>query len=289
MAKAFIATAVPDTLCSLEAWHLLLGLKRVVCTRGFTSLNTDQDKALRSVAQPSVGARSRAAHQDDDEEPKNVTKKFPVERYLERFDDKTLGPRLSDEWLEACSLRRFLAEVDERDNTLRRNDKPKVVKTKPFINLDMGGAHAPRMARMALRNHRPFRSAEEDPVNIQDDAEAVRQLEEFVRDNKACPRWMQARYQIHNKVSTRKRKRDGAEPGRPHEADEPDASEAPAAEEIPAADPDADAEDGVPFKLKERTVVAGRHGMRWNDEGTYPHQAESVQGLLRKKEHTQSD
>ena len=32
MAKAFIATAVPDSLCSLEAWHVLLDLSRVVCS-----------------------------------------------------------------------------------------------------------------------------------------------------------------------------------------------------------------------------------------------------------------
>ena len=30
LAKAFIATAVPDSLCCLEAWHILWGLPRTV-------------------------------------------------------------------------------------------------------------------------------------------------------------------------------------------------------------------------------------------------------------------
>ena len=35
LAKAFVATSVPDSLCALEAWHVLLDLGRVICTRGF--------------------------------------------------------------------------------------------------------------------------------------------------------------------------------------------------------------------------------------------------------------
>jgi hypothetical protein len=55
MSKAFIATAVPDTLSSLEAWHVLLGLKRNSCSRSYASLNLDA--ALRPVACP--GAHKR--------------------------------------------------------------------------------------------------------------------------------------------------------------------------------------------------------------------------------------
>ena len=34
LAKAFVATSVPDSLCALEAWHVLFDLGRVICTRG---------------------------------------------------------------------------------------------------------------------------------------------------------------------------------------------------------------------------------------------------------------
>ena len=40
MAKAFIAAAVPDTLSSLEAWHVLFGLKRATCSRLFLLYST---------------------------------------------------------------------------------------------------------------------------------------------------------------------------------------------------------------------------------------------------------
>ena len=73
------------------------------------------------------------------------------------------------------------------------------------MNLDMGSPHAPRMARMALRLYRPFRTTESDPWNIADDEEAVRQLEEFIRDD-ACPGWLLARYLQHNRAERRKRK-----------------------------------------------------------------------------------
>ena len=41
LAKAFIATAVPDSLCCLEAWHILWGLPRTMCSRYFKGLNMD--------------------------------------------------------------------------------------------------------------------------------------------------------------------------------------------------------------------------------------------------------
>ena len=265
MAKAFIATAVPDTLCSLDAWHILFGLNRVVCSRGFTSLQSDQERALRSIGLPC------AAKQEDDEQPKTLARKFHVERYLDRYGEKYLGPGLSVEWLEACSLARFVAEVDEHGGNLLRRTTPKIVKVTPYINLDMGGAHAPRMARMALRNHRPFQSADDDPLYIREDAEAVRQLEEFVRSS-ACPRWMQARFALHNRVTVRKRQRDKVAPSRPEESDELDAAE-------PIA---ADAEDGLPFTLLSKTCVARRHCMRWHDEGTCAHQPVSAQDVIKK-------
>ena len=52
MVRTFIATAVPDTLCGLEDWHLLLGLNRAVHSRGFTALQADGKKARRPVVIP---------------------------------------------------------------------------------------------------------------------------------------------------------------------------------------------------------------------------------------------
>ena len=52
MAKAFIATAVPDNLCSLEAWHVLLDLRREVCSIGYVSLQADAARTLREVRVP---------------------------------------------------------------------------------------------------------------------------------------------------------------------------------------------------------------------------------------------
>ena len=49
LAKAFIATAVPESLCCLEAWHILWGLPRTVSSRYFRGLNMD---GLTGVKQP---------------------------------------------------------------------------------------------------------------------------------------------------------------------------------------------------------------------------------------------
>ena len=82
----------------------------------------------------------------------------------------------------------------------------------------MSSQHAPRMARIALRLHRPFERAEDDPdakgedgcTFILGDENAVQQLEAFVR-TAACPRWLRARYEVHNRALKRKRKRSDEE------------------------------------------------------------------------------
>ena len=55
MAKAFIATSVPDTLCCLEAWHILWGLQRTVSSRFFKGLNMD---GLQGLKMPSEVKKS---------------------------------------------------------------------------------------------------------------------------------------------------------------------------------------------------------------------------------------
>ena len=109
-------------------------------------------------------------------------------------DRKMLGARVAVKWLESISLATYQAEVEDRGDTLTRRRKPKVVKVKPYLNLDMSSLHAARMARMALRLHRPFESIEEDPGALDaggnfklSDEDAIQQLEEYVR-SAACPR-----------------------------------------------------------------------------------------------------
>ena len=58
MAKAFIATAVPVNLCSLEAWHVLLDLNRFVCSRRFVSLQADEKRTQRGLCLPKASAKA---------------------------------------------------------------------------------------------------------------------------------------------------------------------------------------------------------------------------------------
>ena len=172
-------------------------------TPGFVSLQADASRALRQVVVP--GTHN---HGDDlvDARNKPIAKKFPVERYCERFNDMKRGPRVTDDWLVECSLARFTGEVEvAHGGCLVRRQKPKIVKMKPYLNLDMGSHQAPRMARMALRLYRPFHTTESDPWNIAADEEAVRQLEEFIHDH-ACPGWLLNRYQQHSRAERKKAK-----------------------------------------------------------------------------------
>ena len=63
LSKAFMSTSVPDSLCGLEAWHLLFDLGRVICSRGFVSLQAEASKAQRQVAVPT--SRKESAHHED--------------------------------------------------------------------------------------------------------------------------------------------------------------------------------------------------------------------------------
>ena len=135
-----------------------------------------------------------------------MTKKLPVERYCERFNEPRRGACVTDEWLAECSLVRFTGEIDwPQGGCMARRTKPRIVKLKPYLNLDMASHQAPRMARMALRVFRAFRTIDSDPWTIDSDEDAVRQLEEFIKDP-ACPAWLLSRYEQHNRVATRKRK-----------------------------------------------------------------------------------
>jgi hypothetical protein len=308
MSKAFIATAVPDTLCGLEAWHLLLGLNRTVCSRGFVALQADGEKAHQAVVIPKQPVKPAAVVASDaagdgidmgvaEELEKTLIRKTPVERYCERFRGKMLGPRVTVEWLERCSLAVYQAEVEERGDTLTRRRKPKVVKVKPYLNLDMSSQHAARMARMALRLHRAFETAEEDPCSLDEerhfrltDEEAVQQLEEFVQSAE-CPRWLRARYDVHNRTLKRKRNSEGEDQvgtesaaASAGDAQRPGASRAASAaapgvtSDVAAAVAESASDSGGDdaFALRSASDVAHAHGLRWHNEAACPEQPFSV-------------
>ena len=136
----------------------------------------------------------------------SILKKLPPERYYQRFSGFRLADGMTLEWLIECPMAQFIGEVDmSRGGMLKRREKPKVVKVKPFLNLNMGAHNAGRMARMALRLYRSFEKEESDPWQIQSDEEALHEFEEFMRDTR-CPAWLHARYLQHNRVRTRKAK-----------------------------------------------------------------------------------
>ena len=104
----------------------------------------------------------------------------------------------------------FMAQIDRHGNRWTRRASPKVVKLKPYLNLDMSSATAAKMARMTLRAYRPFVGRAADPMLIQDDSVAVEELEVFIRSS-ACPRHLVERYQQHNRRRGQKRERNKEE------------------------------------------------------------------------------
>ena len=181
----------------------MFDLGRVICSRGFVSLQADASKAQRQLAVPTSRTESG---QHGEQLTMSMLKKLPPERYYQRFSGFRLADGMTLEWLIECPMAQFIGEVDmSRGGMLKRREKPKVVKVKPFLNLNLGAHNAVRMARMALRLYRPFEKEESDPWQIQSDEEALHEFEEFMRDTR-CPAWLHARYLQHNRLRTRKKK-----------------------------------------------------------------------------------
>ena len=174
LSKLFIHFAVPEEICSLEAWHLLFDLPRALSSRYVSSLNVkEEQQAFKNLTQV-----------EQAKEEESVVQKTKVSIYVDRFDMKTDG-RMSEQTLEQMSLFQFNSRVERRRNSLHVRSKPNIVKEKPYLRLDMRRPEAGGMARMCLRLHRPFRRAAEDPIHL-DDAAAVVQLHEFV-ESPTCP------------------------------------------------------------------------------------------------------
>ncbi len=170
------------------------------------------------------------------------------------------------DWLQKCDMAAFQAEADRRGGRLQRREKPKLVKVKPYLNLDMAGPNAPKMARMTLRAYRPFADAPDDPMDITDDVAAVHQLEEFIHSTGCC-RWLRARYEQHNRKRGRKRQRTLREERAASGSEQLGAAAGPSAEPTRGADDsmgESDADDGS-FSLSTRQFIAIQFDMRWYD------------------------
>ena len=202
VAKAFIATAVPECLCCLEAWHILWNLPRTISSRYFRGLNMD---GLTGVKKPSEvekfkeapGGRDGPANANTQEEAPKITRASVSQLYRDRMD----LPCKSEAFQRALprySLLRFSAEVDFRGGSLyARRGRPRIMNLKPYLQLDLTKPTAVKHAKMSLRMLRPWHGLGQDPMELSDEV-ALANLEEFAQSLEA-PRWFRKRFEHHNR------------------------------------------------------------------------------------------
>ena len=185
LSKLFIHAAVPEEVCSLEAWHILLDLPRALSSRRITTVSAKDTHAFKDINEIETSLPDQ-----------RVTKFGKLESYLSRMQ-QSCDDKLSPTILERMSFSAFVASVDHRGKRLSLRMKPNVVKEKPFLMLDARRRDAASMARMCLRLHRPFVQAAEDPMLL-DDGDALEQLQAFV-ESSVCPVWLRDRFEKHNR------------------------------------------------------------------------------------------
>ena len=195
LTKAFLSSAIPESLSSLEAWHLLWQLPRTVRSRYFKPLNMD---GAPTVKKPKVVLKEGEGAADD---PKVKAKKQLVSKTtIELYKDRSFIPCKDHDLhaaLEHYSLLRFASEININEAGVCRMKRPRVVNVKPFLQLDLKRPTAPKQARMALRLLRPWDHTKLDPANLFDE-DAVNQLVAFVETPEA-PRWFKKRFAHHNR------------------------------------------------------------------------------------------
>eukprot|EP00435_Cladocopium_sp_Y103_P051080 s1595_g15.t1 len=189
LSKLFIHAAVPEDICSLEAWHLLFDLPRELFSRVITSVNAKD-----------AGVPLQALHEiEDGHAQQEATRQTKLDIYLQRCETQCKPP-LTMEMLQKMSFSQYFARVDRRNYRGRvqiLRSKFNIVKEKPFLQLDLRKRGCADMARQCLRLHRPFVAAVDDPMALSD-ADAVEQLVAFVRQPN-CPVWLQKRFARHNR------------------------------------------------------------------------------------------
>ena len=187
LSRLFIHAAVPQEISSLEAWHVLLDLPRVLSSRQVMALNAKDTQSFRDISEIERSNQEESA-----------LRPSKVENYMSRMRGKR-DEALRAEDLQRMPWAKFLSRVTRggRGQRLSLRRKPCIVKEKPFLQLDARRRDAAAMARLCLRLHRPFSGAAEDPMHLAE-AEAVQQLQDFVRSSK-CPQWLRKRYMKHNR------------------------------------------------------------------------------------------
>ena len=190
LCKLFIHAAVPDDICSLEAWHLLWELPRSMSSRYVTALNAkDAIVPMNTLSTIEGGTAADEATQ--------TTK---LGQYLQRCQVSLRSP-LTKDMLQRMSMSQFFARVDRRGyrhKSCGLRVKSTIVKEKPYLQLDLRKRGVADMARQCLRLHRPFSTAAEDPMSLSD-FDAIEQLQAFVKQPQ-CPVWLKKRFARHNRV-----------------------------------------------------------------------------------------
>ena len=170
-----------------------------------------------------------------------------IEKYRERMQLKYAGG--AD--LAKISLWRFASAFEVRAGCVcGPSKKPRVLKLKPYLNLDAMRPRAADMARYALRLTRPFAGQADDPIELPDD-EALAALEAWTLEAD-CPRWLRDRYRRHNK-----RRDTGGGGTRPTPNGVTDGEEAPKEEPVAVGQLSAKT---VPLNILDREAVQ-RHGL----------------------------
>ena len=187
LSKLFIHTAVPDQICSLEAWHILHDFPRVLSSRFFVNLNAKEQPVLKQLEAIQTGT-----------EETTVTRQTKADIYARRLENNVFGENLTADKVRKMSWVQFVARVDRRGRKFSFRKKHAIVKEKPYLNLDRRRPNAGDMARYALRLHRSFASAADDPVSLSD-KDAIEQLDAFI-ESSSCPVWLKQRYRKQNKV-----------------------------------------------------------------------------------------
>ena len=137
LSKLFIHTAVPDQISSLEAWHVLHDLPRVMSSRFFVNLNAKEQPTLKALDAIQAGT-----------EDTMVTRQTKSDIYATRLQNIVFGEKLTTDKIRKMSWTQFVARVDRRGRKFSYRKKNAIVKEKPYLNLDR---RRPNAGDMAIR------------------------------------------------------------------------------------------------------------------------------------------
>ena len=237
LSKAFVATAVPDTLCAGEAWHILWDLRRTVHSRQCMPFNLDATTALMDPAE---------AVNDKGELRKSMKKVPLVERYRDRMHSEI--PEGKMDFVQNANLFTFASHCFVHGHTgqIQFHQVAKVVVVKPYLNLDLRRPKAAEMCRYALRLARPWEDAGGDPINLADET-AISEWEQFVRLT-TCPRWLRDRHRKQN---------------RQRRANNPSVNSVREPADDEAGPEGQDTEPGLSF-LQSARISAREHELQWD-------------------------